>query len=399
MRWYRIAANQGCLEALYNIGHIYEEMEDPSAYSIYADTVGKAKIAIDDQECNREALGILGICLLFGRGVQKDEGMAFNYLKQSAERGYDNAQSYLGYCYYFGKGVDVNKTEAIKWSKLSSDQGNPIGKVLLGISYLRADGVDENKILGISLLHNAACQGYPFAQNLLGSCYFQGDGVEQNYTVAFDFYNKSAEKGNPSGMFNMALCYEHGYGTICSNDIAKYWYEKAAKKGNHKAIEKLKHYQEESLPFPVEIKMKLSPIPYPEPKESVKRKIRTQFMRVEKDSYYTYFAIINTMICEDSNNCSSAVRSSWIPPEINNHLSVKMVITGRNIECTYSQDGVSSSFIQECNTRNIEDVVELTYELFSKLGLVGYFVSNGAEAINKMNEMKALNDRLDDLPF
>jgi hypothetical protein len=80
-------------------------------------------------------------------------------------------------------------------------------------------------------------------------------------------------------------------------------------------------------------------------------------------------------------------------------MSVEMVIKGKNIECICSQNGVASSFIHACNPRNIEDVVELSYELFNRLGLVGYFISNGAEAINKMNEIKALNDRSDDLPF
>ena len=161
----------------------------------------------------------------------------------------------------------------------------------------------------------------------------------------------------------------------------------------------LRCIKDDSLPSLEMPYKRMTSIPCPMSKDSVKRVIKEQFMRVVKDPYYNYLAIINNLI----NDCcidSKIIRPLWIPSEINNSLKVNIETKGANVECIYSQNGnISSSFIHECNTRNIDDVVEFSYDLLNRLGLVGCFISNGPEAINKMNEINTLNDRNDDLPF
>lgn len=156
--------------------------------------------------------------------------------------------------------------------------------------------------------------------------------------------------------------------------------------------------KDDSLLSPEVLYKDISFIPYPEPKDSVIWKIKSQFLQVVKDPYYTYLAIINSIISEKS-AIGGKIRPLWIPSEINNGLMVNIEVKGINVECTYSQNGIESSFISECNTRNIDDIVELSYELFNRLGLVGYFISNGPEAISYINRNNILNDREDDLPF
>jgi hypothetical protein len=143
----------------------------------------------------------------------------------------------------------------------------------------------------------------------------------------------------------------------------------------------------------------INSISYPMSKDSVKRKIKELFMQVVKDPYYNYLAIINTLIGKECSN-SKIISPIWIPTKMNNNLSVVFVREGSNIKCTYSQNGNESFFITECNTRNIDDVVELSYELFDRLGLVGAFISNGFKAIDFINNYKIfLNNREVDLPF
>ena len=158
----------------------------------------------------------------------------------------------------------------------------------------------------------------------------------------------------------------------------------------------LRCIKDDSLPFAEMPHEGINSILYPMSKDSVKRKIKALFMQVVKDPYYNYLAIINCLI-SDEGSFSRIIRPQWIPLEIDTNLSVKFAQKGVNIECTYCQNGTESSFITECNTRNIDDIVELSYELFKRLGLFSYFISNGIEAISYINRNNILNDR--DLPF
>ena len=166
--------------------------------------------------------------------------------------------------------------------------------------------------------------------------------------------------------------------------------------GNGKCSElcclSLRCIKDNSLPFPEIPQEEITSIPYPASKEFVKNKIKDLFLQVVKDPYYNYLAIINTLIGKDCYD-SKIIRPIWIPAEINNNLSVVFVRKGGNIKCTYSQNGIESSFITECNTRNIDDVVKMSYDLFNRLGLVDYFISNGLKAISYINKKNILNDR------
>ena len=153
-----------------------------------------------------------------------------------------------------------------------------------------------------------------------------------------------------------------------------------------------------SLPFPEIPHKEITFIPYPEPKDSVKKKIKSLFLQVVKDPFYSYLAITNSIISEES-FIGDKIRPLWVPSEIDKCLKVKIEVKGTNVECTYSQNGVKSSFISKCNSGNIDDVVELTYNLLNRLGLVGYFISDVSKAINSINYNNWLNDREDDLPF
>ena len=137
---------------------------------------------------------------------------------------------------------------------------------------------------------------------------------------------------------------------------------------------------------------KMNSIPYPMPKDLGKSKIREQFLQVMKNPYNNYLAIVNCLIGDECSD-SEIIRPQWIPLEINTNLSVKFVQKGADIECTYSQSGIESSFVSECNVRNIDDIVELSYDLFDRLGLVGAFISNGSQAIKYINTHNILNNR------
>ncbi len=346
--------------------------------------------------CSR-ALRHIGFSYLDGIGVKKDTNMAIEWLKKAIDLGDVSSMVTIGAIYYYGKGgMTINYEEAVKWYTMAAERGDDDGMWRLALCYERGNGLEKNFEKAFEWFKKSAEKENPNGLLGLGKSYYE----EMNYKEAVTLYKKAIEGGNVGALYSLGHCYEYGYGVEKKDLNAAYTlYKKAANLGHKKAIEKLNGLDNDQLPFPVVPETKISPIPYPESKESVKRKIRKQFLSVEKAPYYSYFSIINTLICNNSNSCCRIIRPIWIPSEIENHMNVDMVVNGKNVECTYSQNGNAASFIQECNTMSIEDVVELSYELFYRLGLIGYFISNGAEAINKMNEMKALNDRSDDLPF
>jgi hypothetical protein len=65
-----------------------------------------------------------GICLLNGKGVNKNLKEAAYWFKKSAEQGNAKGQLNYGVCLLKGIGIEKNDKEATKWLKKSADQGN-----------------------------------------------------------------------------------------------------------------------------------------------------------------------------------------------------------------------------------------------------------------------------------
>ncbi len=244
LTWFEKAAKQGDINAMYNMGNLYERTNNKRLeISAYSDTVKQTRILLSNSKDDIEAMAVLGICLFYGRGVDKNTDMGFSYLKQAAERGNSNAQAYIGSYYYTGKNVKQDKEEAIKWFIMSANQGNSYGQRALGIYYLKTDKIEDNKKLAIHWLRKAANQGDSTSQRLLGVCYFEGEGVKQDYDIAFYWFEESAKRGDRSGEYALAICYEDGYGTTANRNKARYWYKKAAENGSENAIKALERFE------------------------------------------------------------------------------------------------------------------------------------------------------------
>ena len=247
--WFKKAAEQGDINAKFIIGTIYGETNNPLENSAFLDTFIQAGIILSVNKEDVDALCVLGICLMEGKGTLKDEEKGLKCLTVAAEKGNSNAQAYIGSYYYRGKGVKQNKAESVKWFEMSANQGNSFGQRALGLCYLKMDDMEDNTKLGIYWLRKAANQGDSISQRLLGVCYFWGKGVIRDYDMAIYWFEESAKREDRRGEYALAICYEHGYGTMVNRDVAKYWYKKAAEKGVIKAQRALERFDSEDLPF------------------------------------------------------------------------------------------------------------------------------------------------------
>ena len=150
VKWFKLAANQGEVSALIDLGGMYL----------------------------RDKYGL------------KDLDKAEQCFQQASELGGTDAMNKIGGAYY---GVR-NYNEAIKWFKASNNYSR------LGDFYFHGYGFDQNYEEAFKCYLKAK------AHYKLGTCYLYGYGVDQNYDEAFKSYLASGDKDM------LGECYLHGWG-------------------------------------------------------------------------------------------------------------------------------------------------------------------------------------------
>lgn len=99
-----------------------------------------------------------------GYGTTKDEKLAFEYYKKSAEKGFTFAEYALGQAFLQGIGVKANDAEAIFWLSKAVEKGDYMSQYVLGSLYYEGTengiSVVNNKEIGLELIKKSAIQGY-----------------------------------------------------------------------------------------------------------------------------------------------------------------------------------------------------------------------------------------------
>jgi len=181
---------------------------------------------------NTEYQYMLGMNYLEGKGVEKNQSLAIEWLEKSAGAGYQMSQMALGEFYLGNNGLKKDFATAIKWYSKAAENGNEKAQSFLGDCYLDAVGVgrDLKKATGYYLL--AAEQGDTNAVKKLGYCYYNGKGVNRDYAEAGRWYLKSARNGDAESAYYVALMFHEGKGLASDDSQSIIWAEKAAAKGS-----------------------------------------------------------------------------------------------------------------------------------------------------------------------
>lgn len=236
VKWYRKAAEQGYVNAQYNLGICYANGEGvPQDYVEAAKWYRKAA-----NQGNAMAQYNLGLCYYNGKGVPQDYAEAVKCFRRAAEQGYANAQNILGVCYAKGKGVPQDYAEAAKWYRKAAEQGDAMAQWILGISYANGKGVPQDNAEAVKWYRKAAEQGNAMAQCELGISYVAGKGVPQDYAEAVKWYRRAAEQGYANAQYCLGVSYAFGIGLPKDKDQAAKWYRRAAEQGYAKAQDALR---------------------------------------------------------------------------------------------------------------------------------------------------------------
>lgn len=148
--------NQDRLRALLDGYQAHEAKDFKSAFKSF-------KIAATLNGGNAEAMYILGLSYIAGKGTLKDIPLGIAYLDRAAKNGLMIAASWLVWVYIEGKIVPRDNNKAKMYSNILS------GKELessfwLGTSIFNAARTDEKRVLGLWLIISAAKAGYEPAE-------------------------------------------------------------------------------------------------------------------------------------------------------------------------------------------------------------------------------------------
>jgi len=127
MRWYRVAADQGSIDALVAIGNLYGLR--PGGQPDYATALVWYRKAAE--RGNAEAQNDVGFFYLNGMGVQQDFAEAMRWLRKAADQGNEVAERNIGMLYLNGLGVSVDRDEALRWFRKAAAKGDPDSKEAL----------------------------------------------------------------------------------------------------------------------------------------------------------------------------------------------------------------------------------------------------------------------------
>lgn len=177
IKWYKITAELGNVEAQYHLGWIYEN----------------------------------------GEYVHKDNVLAKKWYTKAAEQGHYHAQQYLKVKLQNEGNVHEFEKISRKWDDIKSDveRNNTAHDWACLIRY----ALLHDKKSAVTWLEIIATQGNFVAQYYLGLMYMNGAGTERDHHEAMKWFSLAAENKLPAAVFALAVMYKYGYGV--SIDLAK----------------------------------------------------------------------------------------------------------------------------------------------------------------------------------
>ena len=284
IKWLRMAAEQGNVEALCKLGFVYAEGDGveknmPEAVKWLRKAVsGRERIPREDEAA---IYYYIGNAYSDGDGVEKNVEEAVKWWRKAADSKSALAYFRLGNCYITGDGIGWNPLMAVvrwlqalffinvivsvivilvvvdcvfrgplcemlqKWLRFakcrrSAIAGDTEAIFKLACRYVNGDGVKTNLQEAVMWYRKAAEQGHAKAQYELGMAYSNGKGVEKNPPEAAIWYSKAAEQGHAEAQYELGLAYANGEGVEKNPQEALNLYSKAARQGYGPALDALR---------------------------------------------------------------------------------------------------------------------------------------------------------------
>jgi TPR repeat protein len=207
---------------------------------------GSGGVARDDREAlrlfrlaadqgNINALNNLGYMVENGRGVAKDPGQAVIWYGKAADKGHIGSQGRLADMYRFGIGIPVDYSKAMAWYTKAAQNGSINAQYGMAYMHLNGLGVAKNPVESARLYRIAAEKGHRSSQVSLGYQYEYGLGLPKDFAEAARWYRLAADQGDAVGQSNLGLLYSSGSGVEKNPGEAMRWFLLSAKQNYARA--------------------------------------------------------------------------------------------------------------------------------------------------------------------
>ncbi|MEI6534821.1 MAG: tetratricopeptide repeat protein [Verrucomicrobiaceae bacterium] len=171
----------------------------------------------------------LGIRLLSGEGLTKDEKQAADWLQKAAAQQHLPSMNALGTMAEEGVGLPKDLKKAFEWYEKSAKYGFALAQLNLADCYDQGKGVEKDEKQAISWLSRAANQNFAPAQAAYGWKLEHALGTEKKTQEAATWYLKAAQQGLVAAMTHLAYLYYTGVGVPLDYRRAEAWYRLAAR--------------------------------------------------------------------------------------------------------------------------------------------------------------------------
>lgn len=190
--WYRAAAEQGNLDAQFQLGEFltsHEELANRPDGPLY----WYRKAALQG---HAQAQFTVGRLLELGRFSSIDLAESAHWYRKAALQGHRDSQASLARMYLAGEGVDADPEAALRWIYESGIDLSVESKYRLATLFAEGTGTARNPIRAAKWYGRAATEGHTEAQYQLANLYFAGNGVTQDYLKAHAWANVAAAQGH-----------------------------------------------------------------------------------------------------------------------------------------------------------------------------------------------------------
>jgi TPR repeat protein len=147
---------------------------------------------------------LLGLTLITGDGLPRDEPAAIAWIARSAEHGDPDAARDITDRLRGGASIDVDETKIVAALKPKADAGDAEAMRALGPMYIRGRGVKQDTAFGLELMKRAVEKGSTGAAKDLSRLYLLGaPGVPENRQEALKWITVSANNLNVEAMVTL----------------------------------------------------------------------------------------------------------------------------------------------------------------------------------------------------
>lgn len=278
IKWYRKAAEQGCIPAFRNHyaclakGTNGAPHDEKAALRFVEDMKNKVDIPLhfyqefawkyqdmdqdkdalrwleagaakDDRDCTNN----LGEAYRRGLGVKEDDKKAFALYQKAEALGEPYGSYNLGQCYLNGWGTAEDEHAAIPYFQRSALAGVLDAVRMLAVCNYYGYGTPVDYNAAFTLATEAMEKGSGGAIRLVGRCYLYGQGTPQNFAAARQYLEPEAEAENDEALFLMGQMYDRALGVPEDVERAVAYYQKAVEEGSDEAEEALAHFKKSIL--------------------------------------------------------------------------------------------------------------------------------------------------------